>query len=412
MINYIYLKFEFKRIISLPLYILIYKLIIKLTSFFIFIILSPFAIALHFMGFRRVPVFADRIGHLALEPDVLIKMERLNLIQPRKWIIAVHPSRVSNSHLLDYWRKYFLIINTPTASFFINSIARFGVMSQKVNEFMMNDGPQKSYEVFKLWGSRNPILSISELDKIFLKDLRMKLGIPDDAWFVCIHARESGYSTVDSGLHDYRNTSIENMELAIAEIVEMGGYIIRIGDRTMKPLKPMKHVIDFAHSKYKSDAADVVICASAKFIIGNTSGISLVGTIFGVPCLATNMVPMSTLWFTKADICMPKLLFDKSSKSFLNIKNIINKGLMNANYSEIYHHNNVALIENSPEDIYFATKEMLYSLKILKTKPYVDKILEDKFRLCLDKNNFGDHSIARISSTFLQKHKDVLGLNN
>ena len=40
----------------------------------------------------------------------------------------------------------------------------------------------------------------------------------------------------------------------------------------------------------------------SKFILGNTSGIALVGSIFGTPCALANMTPISASGFNSKDI--------------------------------------------------------------------------------------------------------------
>lgn len=65
-----------------------------------------------------------------------------------------------------------------------------------------------------------------------------------------------------------------------------------MGDTTMEPLPFLPQVIDYAHHPLRSPRLDIILCARARCILGNTSGIFLVGSIFGVPS-AANMVPMS-----------------------------------------------------------------------------------------------------------------------
>lgn len=86
-LNTNWIKFEFRRIQKIPFPILIFKIGVKLFGFTIGIVLLPLTLLLHLMGYRHVNVFTDRIGHLALELDCLIKEQQLGLISARKWLL-------------------------------------------------------------------------------------------------------------------------------------------------------------------------------------------------------------------------------------------------------------------------------------------------------------------------------------
>src|SRR5271156_1241861 len=66
--------------------------------------LLPITLVLHWIGYRRVTVFTDRIGHLAAEIDCFLKEQALGKLPSRRWFMLAPPHRVSNQHLLDYWR--------------------------------------------------------------------------------------------------------------------------------------------------------------------------------------------------------------------------------------------------------------------------------------------------------------------
>ncbi len=404
------LRFEFDRICSFGLLYVLNKLSLRFLSLVIFISMFPMTILIHLLGYRRVNVFTDRIGHLAIEPDVVIKMAQLGLTLDRRWIIAEGPNRISNRHLLEHWRKYYIVVSGRISSFIVKSIAQFGLLTFNVTDLIAMEGEHQAYEIYRLWGRRPPLLTLSECDLKELNRLKEELGIPKRAWFVCIHAREPGYSRIDSHLHSYRNSSIDNMEHAIVEIHRRGGFVIRIGDASMKPLSPRPGLVDYAHSKFKSDRGDIILCAGAKFIIGNTSGISLVGTIFGVPCLATNMIPLSTLWFTPSDICMPKLLYDRTASRYLSVADVIDRGLMNASFTELYDRSNIEPVENSKGDILIGVREMFDHLEKSLEDRDIPSELELSFRSHFKVGDFGCKANSRCSNGFLLRHRGQLGL--
>lgn len=78
---------------------------------------------LHFLGYRRVTVFTDRIGHLAIEPDCLLREQALNKIPKRRWFFIAPPRRIANEHLLSYWKSKLPVIENRYACFFLSSLS-------------------------------------------------------------------------------------------------------------------------------------------------------------------------------------------------------------------------------------------------------------------------------------------------
>ena len=89
----------------------------------------------------------------------------------------------------------------------------------------------------------------------YCDQLRVKMGIPLADWFACLHVRESGYRGDTAAV--YRNASVQNHIKGIQAITAAGGWVVRIGDPTMTPLPQLDHVIDYPHTKYKSELMDI-----------------------------------------------------------------------------------------------------------------------------------------------------------
>jgi hypothetical protein len=54
-----------------------------------------------------------RIGHLAAEPDIFIKIRLLGLRRWNSGVIISPPGDAANECLLDYWSRYFRVIRYP-----------------------------------------------------------------------------------------------------------------------------------------------------------------------------------------------------------------------------------------------------------------------------------------------------------
>ena len=80
----------------------------------------------------------------------------------------------------------------------------------------------------------------------------------------------------------FRNADVVTYLPAIREVIARGGYIIRLGDSSMRPLPKEKGIVDYALSNAKSEFMDLFLCSTCKFFIGTNSGLGLVPPIFGV----------------------------------------------------------------------------------------------------------------------------------
>lgn len=403
------LEFEWRRIRQMNLVTLAKKTLTKIVGLGLGLLLLPLTVLLHLAGYRHVNIFTDRIGHLALEPDCLLKEQALGHIAEKKWIMLAPPNRVANEHLLTYWQPHFIIVRSPYSCFLIRSMSQWGVMRYNIAKYLRALGTtQAAYSISREWGNRRPLLQVSPTDQQWGNAQLEKLGLPKNSWFVCVHVREAGFSPIDEELHRHRNSDIAHTVLAMQEIVRRGGWVVRIGDPTMSQLSPLEQVIDYAHHQLKSDRLDVVLCASARFTLGNTSGIALVSSIFGIPCALANVIPMSTLWFYSRDISIPKLLWCRNQRRLLQIDEILKSAIANFQYASFYDHRGLEPVENTAQDILLLVKEMLDRLE----ENFIDTPYDDQLRRGIQAlfrpGHYAYGSAARISASFLREHSDLL----
>jgi len=106
---------------------------------------------------------------------------------------------------------------------------------------------------------RAPLLTLSEVEMTKGRACLKELGLPDSAWFVCLHVRESGFKREQgfNPVEDGLNAEIGTYLPAIRAVTERGGWVIRVGDPKMQPLPPTPRAIDYAHSAVRSEWMDV-----------------------------------------------------------------------------------------------------------------------------------------------------------
>jgi putative glycosyltransferase (TIGR04372 family) len=271
-----------------------------------------------------------------------------------------------------------------------------------------NNASQLAYRVNTLWGKKAPLLSLSSSDKEWGDIQLAELGIPKEAWFVCVHVREGGFSSVDEVLHSHRNGDIANVISSIEEVTRRGGWVVRLGDPTMKLLKKMPKVIDYAHHSLRSPRLDIILCARARFILGNTSGLFLVGTAFGVPSALANMVPMPTLGLNSDDLSIPKLYWLEKEGRYLTFPEVMNSPISQYRYAALYKENNITVLENTAEDILSLTIEMLDRLEGKFEENDEDMERHVKFMSLLHAKHYAYGAASKLQYMFLRKYDNLL----
>lgn len=190
---------------------------------------------------------------------------------------------------------------------------------------------------------------------------RVEMGLPKDAWFVCLHVRESGfrdsetYSEKDA--FSERNANIFNYIEAIKEITSRGGWVVRMGDRSMTKLPAMERVIDYPFTEFKSALMDVYLVSQCRVYMGMMSGIYDVARLFQRPMIMTNMT--NWLWtfpILRGDLGVSKHIFSKSMNRFLSLKEWIMEPWDGVSFSHkiggdyLFH-------ENTPDELREIVKE-------------------------------------------------------
>jgi len=159
-------------------------------------------------------------------------------------------------------------------------------------------------------------LSFTEEEEKRGRELLSKMGVGEDDWFACFHARDGKYfrqwrpNLIDHWKKtDFRNSLIESYMPAAEYISSRGGFAIRMGAVVEKPLSETGNprIIDYA-SKFRSDFMDVYLCAKCRFFLSSASGIDYVSTIFDKPIAVVNFFPHTVSYNRQFDLVIPRLI--------------------------------------------------------------------------------------------------------
>ncbi|MEZ2252569.1 TIGR04372 family glycosyltransferase [Microcoleus sp.] len=358
--------------------------------------------------------FTAAIGHTAFL-DLYMKMEKLGCGSPSRPILLVNPEKSANLCYVNYWGRYMSVISDPH---FLSGLSSLTEPFQEVSGILVRCKEQYLWWaeaialVQKQWEAegRAPLLSLSSFDYDRGWDCLQKLGVPKDAWFVCIHAREPGYAQKLHGAsyQNHRNVDIDTYLLAIKTIVDRGGWVIRVGDPSMKPLGPLKQVIDYANTEAKSDWMDVFLCAQCRFFLGDTSGIFLVSYTFGVPCALTNFVPIAARPFSSLDISIPKLVWSVNEERYLSFAEAWKPPFAQYYNESFLYKYDIRLVDNTAEEVEALALEMLERLESTVEYTPQDQRLQEQYN-SLGANTCGSYGVnSRIGRDFLRKYAKLL----
>lgn len=187
--------------------------------------------------------------------------------------------------------------------------------------------------------------------------------------YVCLHIRDSDYLNnlskkinlnVNWQYHDYRNSNIHNYESSISYLAKNQITTIRMGKLATTPFI-YPGCIDYAFL-YQEDLLDLYLLHKCKFFLGTTSGFWQVVQLFGVPCAIVNAIPIimgsEGCTFIKEDLIIPKKLWDKNQKRYLNFYESFTIDMLCNYKSNKYQEYNIEPVENTSEEILDLVIEM------------------------------------------------------
>ncbi|MEZ2225954.1 MAG: TIGR04372 family glycosyltransferase [Microcoleus sp.] len=352
------------------------------------------------------------IGHLAINIDIYIKMGILGWRPQYHTILLAPPEQVINPCLLNYWRRYLHIITDPSLIERLLPLAKtmrcleYTLYHIKLASGEMVDIGYAFSTVQKQWQtqSKPPLLVRSPSDYERGWNCLQDLGVPKNAWFVCLHVREDGFRA--EGLITHRSADINTYSAAIESIVARGGWVIRMGDPTMKPLPPMKQAIDYARTDAKSDWMDVFLCTSCRFFLGSASGLACVPLVFGVPSAITNTWPLSGRPASNQDLFIPKLAWSEVENRYLTFEEALAPRFFFNLNSKLLYSWGIKVVDNTPEEINDLVLEMLDRLEGKFQYTEEDEILQQEFNSL--PTPYGPSAFnSRMGRSFLQKYYNL-----
>ena len=379
--------------------------------------------------FRFLPnhiVTKGSFGNLLLVPSYYVKAISIGYLPRRRWIMLAPIRQVPSGAILEYWRRHFIIISSdwlcralsPFASTPIVSEGRYRWQNWRfTKEGRLLRQRQASYEVVRAYEEKfgtSKVLELSlEHEEAGRKNLS-RLGVPREAWWVVIHAREAGYVKdpfhVDSD-KTFRNGDIRSYLSAVKHILERGGWVIRVGDSGMSHFPKMGRVIDYVHTDVYCDWMDLFLSARCRFMLGTSSGPNTLPGLFGRPVAMVNVIPYGgdPNPDSSAALFIVKHCWSAPEQRLLSFTEVMRSPFKKAQSDRVYASHGVRLVDNTPEEILDLTKEMFEVLdgKVVYTEEDVRR--QQKFvELRNEGEQFPAPTLTRVGREFLRKYDRLL----
>ena len=250
------------------------------------------AFLLRFFRVEVIKVNATRIGHLAVEPELLrLHLSSVPGQKRRLWINLVlsENRKAANRYLLSKWKKHFYF----GPSFLLSKLQS---LREKFPDLYADLEPIKiSHFDYSLLDSSLPPFIFSAEENLKGQLYLSSLGIHEKAPYICLAVRDSSYLNLeypntDWSYHNYRDSHISDY-LEMAEFLTLQGYfVLRMGTNVSERLVSSNpRIIDYANLTSRSDFNDVYLFANCEFVISTSTGMDRLGLLFRKPIGLVNL---------------------------------------------------------------------------------------------------------------------------
>ena len=370
--------------------------------------------SLHFVtSFKRIRIVrvrADRIGHLAYNTDVFLRQLAAHKQVKKRILLLGVAGEVANQQLLNMYRRMFPIIQNKTAHTILGWLP--SKKSAVFQDLELLDDCRNPY--YKL-DSTDPKLHFTLGEEVKGKELLSQMGISENSWFACVHARDPAYLSGaypegDWNYHDYRDSDIKNYLESARYIARSGGFAVRLGYLVSEKLPELHEprIIDYP-SHYRSEFGDIYLPAKCKFFLGDTAGIFFVATIFGVPVACANFPFLELLTgYRKGDLLIPKKIWSIELKRFLTFGEILGNGIGRYFDGTDYLKAGLEVVDNTSQEVLELCREMNESVEGTYEYSEEDEELQKRFHSLIKPHHFCYGTPIRIGANYLRENRQLL----
>ena len=188
--------------------------------------------------------------------------------------------------------------------------------------------------------------------------------------FICFHARDNAYlNNFNNGSQNYqsfRNTDIKSFEKGLSYLAEKNYKCIRMGAVVDNEITfKNKNIIDYAMSGKRSDKLDLFLSKYCSFFLGGSNGATVFAEFFNKPILYINCEILVQTWSNNSIFTMKKYFSEKLGRnlSYREILDSLEQESQKKGFVDYLKKQRIEIIDNSPDEIYEAVKEMELKIK-------------------------------------------------
>lgn len=362
----------------------------------------------------RVDTIGETILRFLLSMEYIKQDNNLHVFVPE----VEKTCRICNKYILDLYEREIYIVRESESAFWAY-ILRKHLEDVDISEYY-KFSERHEYPPFKVnIKKRTPRFRYDEIESG--KEFFEKINL--DRPYACITARTSAYNMNTLG-HDftygYRNMEFSAYETAIQYLKQQGIMTVRMG-RTESLMDKIDNCIDYA-GLYADDFMDLYLSSKCEFFVANTTGSLYMAFLFARPVLTVNRVPISFgcggCPYEENSLYIPKKYYDENQKKYLSLREIIIVESECLIDGSLYEKKGIRFIDNTPEEIAEAVKEMVERLmgvwqETLEDKQNYEKYLEiyhemETAALNNPNNWIGGPEPTRISAVYLRGNSYLL----
>ena len=249
------------------------------------------------------------IGHIGFI-DCHLRMVELGVLPRANYVLLAPRDKVVNSAFLTLFASKLTVIEDPGLVDELLPYQRLvgdQFIAVRGNGALAEPWAHAAARTQVKWAEtqHGPLVTIPQ-DLLQRGRTRLRAAGVTADWFVALHIREGGYHGDGPGTtRQHRSASVGDYLDAIAQVTSRGGAVVRLGDKSMTPLKGLPGVFDYAHSDIKSAEMDLFLCAQARLFVGTTSGLTTAVQALGTPMLLVNCISNDCqFWHDKTDFTL------------------------------------------------------------------------------------------------------------
>ena len=355
------LKWWFIKTDKKTLFESVIDVLIRITSILMFPIIWILLLTISpLIKIKFIFLYRERLGHLIGNTDHFLRKLMVTPDKKNHYLIFCH--NPANETVVKLFSKILPVINNE---FIFKLMSSFGVFDNRFRQdipFLFDD--RTRFEVPSPY-------SFSKNENILGSSIHKMMGIKNQDWYVVFHCRDDAFDNIISGTNDdyckmasYRNANINNYQGSVSLVEKQGGKSIRVGFPVHGPVSFEKNFIyDYSLSEFRSDFADVWMCAKARFMVVTANGTAEFAAMFDVPLIMVNVVPIGAYPLAKDSLYLPKVLcnkfreplrFSEQLRYFSRVEIAANTFVADQIISD-----GLLLMENTDLQITNATQEML-----------------------------------------------------